>query len=121
MTGQVAVVILGKDSVVARTLELLLQGVGYRVRISAEVPVEDAYGLAEGSQVLLLAPGSDHRHRAAALSAAEGNPRIVLLELVTTLRPGQDRRFHCVLWPCRTEDLKRRIETALLTGEYADF
>ena len=120
MTAPVAVVILDEGSVVARTLELLLQGVGYRVCVAAEVPpAEDARGLPGGIRVLLLAPGSGRKLRAAALSAAKDNPRIPVLELVTTLRPVHDRRVHRVLWPCRTEDLKQKIEGALLAGDYS--
>jgi hypothetical protein len=41
-----------------------------------------------------------------------------VLELVADLEPAGDRGEHQVPWPCRTEELKRRIEGALTAGRH---
>ena len=117
MTAQVTVTILGEDSVFARTLELLLQGFGYRTRSATEIPPSNpSGGFLDGAQVLLLVPGSNPGLRGAALSVAECIPHVPVLELVADLHPGQDWQKHRVPWPCRTEDLKQRIEDAISEG-----
>ena len=105
---------------IAHTLELLLQGAGYRTRLTAEVPPDDLDGFLDGAQILLLVPGSRLvRSRDAILSTLEDRPRMRLpiLELVTTFQPADDTREEArrVPWPCPTENLKRRIEEVLLT------
>jgi hypothetical protein len=118
MSAPITVAILG-GNFVARTLELLLQGVGYRTRSAMEAsPGDLEENILDGVQLLLLVPGLHPKLRGAALSAAGGStPRLPVLELVAGLRPEQEEdREHSVPWPCRTEDLKRRIEDTLAEG-----
>jgi hypothetical protein len=47
---------------------------------------------------------------------AENIPYVPVLKLVADLHPGQDWQKHRVPWPCRTKDLKQRIEDANSEG-----
>jgi hypothetical protein len=103
--------------VAGRALEVLLQGVGYDTRLiedSAEIPPEQ---LLVGVRLLLLAPTLSAETREtllAEMGSALDAANIPVLTLSTTLKeaPGDGPVF--IPWPCRLEDLTKKIEAALL-------
>ena len=116
-----AVVVVGGDSIVGHALELLLRGSGYDARFEA-LRRFDARRILREAGLVLLAPGLDEWGRGAVLSSVEAachDGKLPVLELVpaTASRPGE--RHTLVPWPCRTEDLDREIEAALLKGRSA--
>jgi len=95
----------------------LLQGVGYDTRLiedSAERPPEQ---LLVGVRLLLLAPTLSAETREtllAEMGSALDAANIPVLTLSTTLKeaPGDGPVF--IPWPCRLEDLTKKIEAVLL-------
>lgn len=120
-----AVVVVGGDAVVGEALELLLRGADYGV---SYVPPSsfDAPRSLRGAHLLLLGPGSDSAERARILTAVMSGPGvgdIPVLELVSSAPASRHGKRHFLAsWPCRPEDLKRRIEEILLqeTAEARD-
>ena len=113
------------DPVVSRALVLLLRGSGYDARfLNASFLGEP--GLLEGIQLLLITPTPklNTKRRKALLGALRDTPeavRIAIVELVTTFggtgeRGARERWESVVPWPCRTEELERRIEATLLAS-----
>lgn len=118
------VLILGGNWVVGRALRLLLRDAEYKVRFLIG-PSLDEPGLLDGVQLLLLAPGLGAEFRDALLALVGGRPlaaRIPVLELVDNPRSVGDGVEHTVPWPCRAEELKRKIKALLLNkpGEGRD-
>lgn len=104
------VTIIGGDPVVCGVLESLLKIAGYEASSrSWSLPEEK---LTDG-ELLLLAPGLGDEQRRDLLKKAN----MPVLELVTAAEKVQaaDSRDY-VLWPCRVEDLERRIADALLAN-----
>jgi hypothetical protein len=103
--------------VVGRSLEVLLQGVGYGTRIIEEPTTDKPHELLEGIGLVLVAPTPSTKSRERFLASMEsksGHAAIPVLRLsmvFTTVLSDQTGR---VLWPCRLEDLKSEIEAALL-------
>ena len=117
VNAPITVAILSGDPIIAQVLELLLQGADYRTRLVTEIPSNDPSGYLDEAQILLLVPGLNPRLRGAVLStigSTTATVKMPILELVTAFQSGQGRQEHHVPWPCRTEELKRRIENALL-------
>ena len=113
-----AVLVLGRDAVVGKALELLLRSADYNVKFLTE-PSLDEPGLLDGVQLLLLAPGLSAKRREALLTLVSSMPvavRIPVLELASNIKRAQVGTGHLVPWPCRAEDLERRIKAALLAG-----
>lgn len=113
-----AVVVFGGDAIVGQALELLLRSSDCNVKFLTE-PYLDEPGLLDGAQILLLAPGLSAERREALLRLADGTAiaaRIPVLELVSNTQGAHVGAGHLVPWPCRTEDLERRIKAALLTA-----
>ncbi len=112
------VAVFGGDPVVGRALEALLRTVGYSTKFVAESSVEQM-GALEGVRVLLLAPRCSPRSREAVLArirGAQNASRTSILEIGVSSNSGaQVNQERFVPWPCRTEDLKRRIEAVLLS------
>jgi hypothetical protein len=112
------------DPVVGWALVLLLQEPHYDVKF---LPISSSNepGVLEGVQLLLLAPMPElsigyHEALLASLRDEAAAAKIPILELVVSpekTRGGkaQDNRFvQAVPWPCRIEELKRRVEAVLL-------
>ena len=100
-----------------RALEVLLQGVGYDTRLIEDLPERLPEQLLEGVRLLLLAPTLSAESREtllAEMGSALGAANIPVLTLSTTLKeaPGNGPVF--IPWPCRLEDLTKKIEAALL-------
>jgi hypothetical protein len=109
------------DPLVDNALVLLLRGSGYDVRILPASSLNEPRAL-EGIRLLLLTPpGStlsplQREGLLTALRDTMRDARIPVLELTTsstkTREEARDASWHMVPWPCRIEDLERRIEAA---------
>ena len=110
------VVILGGGLLVGRALELLLQSAHRDVRFLGEPHLKDARpgdpGFLSGVRLLILASGTSAVCREAAVAlvdASVAGARIEVLELADHCREALVGARNVLLWPCRTEDLKRRV------------
>ena len=113
------VAILARDAVAGHALELLLQDAGYGTRFVAETVNGKLAEALDGVQLLLLAPALSAKRREHFLKSMRSTPvmaKIPILELVTALDGAQAEQSGLVLWPCRIEDLKAKIEATLLSG-----
>jgi hypothetical protein len=111
-----SVAIVGGDAIVGQALELLLGSADFSARFLSEPSLEEP-GWLDGVKLLLLAPGLDSERRKALLRLIDerpSEPRIPVLELVDSARAEQAGDGHFVSWPCRAEELKRRVTDALL-------
>lgn len=109
------VLVFGGNTIVGRTLELLLRSADCNVRFVSELSPDEP-GLLDGVQLLLLAPGLNAGYYEVLSALIDGRSPVEdlpILELV-----GDDREARAgylpVPWPCQAGDLKRRIETVLL-------
>jgi hypothetical protein len=117
----VAIAISG-DPVVGRALVLLLRGYYYDARF---LPVSSLGepGSLRGIQLLLITPMpelSTGRRQALSESLASQTraTKMPILKLVASAKEARGKEARAgperlVSWPCRTEELKRRIEDAL--------
>ena len=100
-----------------RALEALLQGVGYDTRLIEDPPERLPEQLLEGVRVLLLAPTLSAESRETLLADMGSTldaANIPVLTLSTTLREVLSDGHAYIPWPCRLEDLTKRIEAVLL-------
>ena len=104
------------DPVIGRALEQLLRSTGYAARFLTEASFEGEQ-LPDGIQLLLFAGEADAERRAASLSFLESVPtmaNIPILELISSPEGSQEGADGLLPWPCRADELRRRIEAALL-------
>ena len=117
VTVPTTIAILGGNSVAGRALEALLQGAGYDTRLIEDPPESTPEQLLDGARLLLLAPTLSTESREALL-AEMGDPlaaaNIPVLTLSTTIREALGDGPAFIPWPCRLEELTRKIEAALL-------
>jgi hypothetical protein len=110
-----AIVIFDGDPVVGRALGLLLRSAGYDARYVTTIHTERATTV-DGFRLLLLGPGWNAKSRATVEKIATARRVAItpILEMGAPRdgAPKKPERF--VPWPCRTEDLLRRIDAALL-------
>ena len=100
-----------------RALEALLQGVGYDTRLIEDPPEGTPEQLLEGVRLLLLAPTLSAESREvllAEMGSTLHSANIPVLTLSTTLKEALGDGPVSIPWPCRLEDLTRKIEAALL-------
>ena len=100
-----------------RALEALLQDVGYDTRLIEDPPERPPEQILEGVRLLLLAPTLSSESRETLLAEMDSTleaANIPVLTLSTTLKedPGYGPVF--IPWPCRLEDLTKKIEATLL-------
>jgi hypothetical protein len=114
------IAILGSDTVVGRTLSLLLESHGYRTILLDSDPTGVVDELLEGAHLLILTPRVDQGVREAFLGAmGKSTPQkadIPVIDLTTDTEeelPVKERVIR-VPWPCETKVLVDRIEAALL-------
>ncbi|HET7480325.1 MAG TPA: hypothetical protein VFJ72_12490 [Rubrobacteraceae bacterium] len=110
------------DPVAGRALVLLLRGADYDVKFLPLSVLEEP-GMLEGVQLLILGltPGLNEEGRGALLKFLRSSPfaasmptlELVVPEGAQNAEPRDSRLV--VPWPCSTEQLKERIETALRT------
>src|SRR5215211_8161925 len=117
VTVPTTIAILGGNTVAGRALEALLQGVGYDTRLIEDSPETPPEQLLEGVRLLLLAPTLSAESREtllAEMSSTLDASIIPVLTLSTSLKEALAGGPAFIPWPCRLEDLTRKIEAALL-------
>jgi hypothetical protein len=120
-SAPVSIAVCG-ESVVGRALVLLLQDTHYDVKFFPAASLGEP-GVLEGIRLLLLTPllgwaTGDHESLLTALEDDAMAADIPILELVASSWRTEDAGARVesrqpVLWPCSTEELKRRIATTL--------
>src|SRR5918993_2495598 len=117
ITVPTTIAILGGNSVAGRALEALLQGVGYDTRLIEDPPERSPEQLLDGVRLLLLAPTLSTESREGLLAEMGGTldaANIPVLTLSTTIREAITDGPVFIPWPCRLEDLTKKIEATLL-------
>lgn len=117
VTGPTTIAILGGNSVAGRALEALLQGVGYDTRLIEDPPESTPEQLLEGVRLLLLAPTLSAESRETLLAEMGSTleaTNIPVLTLSTTIKEALGDGPVSIPWPCRLEELTKKIEAALL-------
>ena len=100
-----------------RALEVLLQGVGYDTRLIEDPPERSPEQLLEGVRLLLLVPTLSAESRETLLAEMGSTleaANIPVLTLSTTLKEALAEGPTSIPWPCRLEDLTKKIEATLL-------
>ena len=100
-----------------RAIEALLQGVGYDTRLIEDPPEGDPEEFLKGVRLLLLAPTLSAESREALLAEMGGTldaAGIPVLTLSTGLKEALGDSGAFIPWPCRLEDLTKKIEATLL-------
>ena len=100
-----------------RALEALLQGVGYDTRLIEDPSEGEPEQTLEGVKLLLLAPTLSAESREAMLAemgVTLDAANIPVLTLSTTIKEALGDGSGFIPWPCRLEDLTKKIEAALL-------
>jgi hypothetical protein len=118
------IAILGSDTVVGRTLSLLLEGHGYQTTLIDSYPTGVVDELLEGAHLLLVIPRVDEGVREAFLGAmGKSTPQkaeMPVIALSTTTEEGPpEQGVQRVPWPCETKVLVEHIEAALLEVQAA--
>ena len=117
VTVPTTIAIFGGNSVAGRALEALLQGVGYDTRLIEDPPERPPEELLDGVRLLLLAPTLSAESRENLLAEMGGTldaANIPVLTLSTTIKEALGDGPVSIPWPCRLEDLTKKIEAALL-------
>ena len=100
-----------------RALEALLQGVGYDTRLIEDPPDIGPDEYLDGVKLLLLAPTLSAESRETLLAEIGGTLEakdIPILTLSTGLKEALGDGRASIPWPCRLEDLTKKIEATLL-------
>ena len=114
------IAILGCDTVVGRSLSVLLEGSGYETTLLDSYPTGVVDELLEGAHLLILTPRVDQGVREAFLGAmGKSTPQkadMPVIALHTALEENLPEKegVISVPWPCETKVLVERIEAALL-------
>lgn len=112
------IAILGSDTVVGRSLSVLLEGSGYKTTLIDSYPTGVVDELLEGAHLLLLPPRVDEGVREAFLGAmGKKTPQkadMPVIVLCTTTEENLPKEgVISVPWPCETKILVDHIEAAL--------
>jgi hypothetical protein len=124
-SGPISVAISG-DRVASRALVLLLGSSIYKARFLPGSSLNEPEAL-KGVQLLLLVPVPElcsERWKASVLAPLKDTLKGGELQVLELVMPSsgrqpteeQDDSWHTVPWPCRIEELERRIE-AILEGD----
>ena len=120
-SGPSSIVISG-DPLASRILALLLQDSSYQAK-SLPIASLNESGVLEDVQLLVLTPTQElsTEERKALLASLKEMPRETELIVMELIREGgeeeaQELQTHKVPWPCKMDELERRIEAALLTA-----
>src|SRR5215216_6136153 len=115
------IAILGCDTVVGRSLSVLLEGSGYETTLLDAYPTGVVDELLEGADLLILTPRVDEGVREAFLGAMGKStpqkaeiPVIALSTTATEENLPEKEGVISVPWPCETKILVDHIEAALL-------
>ncbi|MBV9453428.1 MAG: hypothetical protein JOZ19_04815 [Rubrobacter sp.] len=118
----VSLLVFGGSPVVGKALELLLGRMGYHVRYLPQISF-DKPDMFDGVQLLLFVGGVGGKSRRTSASLVESvrdKLGVTVLELVSSARGVQAEKENLVPWPCRMEELKRRIDAALPDGYFPE-
>jgi hypothetical protein len=113
------IAILGCNTVVGRSISVLLESHGYNTVLLDSHPTGVVDELLEGAHLLILTPRVDQGVREAFLGAmGKSRPPMAempVIALHTDLEeePPEEEGILSVPWPCETKDLVERIEAAL--------
>jgi hypothetical protein len=113
------IAILGSDTVVGRSLSVLLEGSGYETTLLDSYPTGVVDELLDGAHLLLLTPRVDQGVREAFLGAmGKSTPQkaeMPVIALHTALEENLPEKegVISVPWPCETKVLVERIEATL--------
>jgi hypothetical protein len=117
----VEIAILGGDLLVGRSLAVALRGIGYDARFLHGSLGGEPAELPEEVGLVIFAPRMSTGRRKIFLGRARGTPARAGTPVLELLAPSEasrsgrkEERLGVVSWPCTTEALARRIETALL-------
>jgi hypothetical protein len=122
-SGPSGIVISG-DPLASRILAVLLQDSSYQAK-SLPIASLNESGLLEDVQLLLLTPTQalSTEDRKGLLASLKEMPRETELIVMELIREGeeeeeeaQELQTHKVPWPCKMDELERRIEAALRTA-----
>ena len=119
------IAILGSDTVVGRTLCVLLEGSDYDTTLLDSYPTGIVDELLEGAHLLILTPRVDQGVREAFLGAmGKSTPQkadMPVIALHTALEEDLPEKegVISVPWPCETKVLVDHIEAALLDAPAA--
>ena len=114
------IAILGCDTVVGRSLSVLLEGSGYETTLLDSYPTGIVNELLEGAHLLLLTPRVDKGVREAFVGAmGKSTPQkadipVIALSTSTEEEMPEKEGVQSVPWPCETKVLVDHIEAALL-------
>jgi hypothetical protein len=114
------IAILGCDTVVGRSLSVLLESHGYNAVLLDSHPTGIVDELLEGAHLLILTPRVDKGVREAFLGAmGKSAPQkaempVIALSTATDENLPEKERLFTVPWPSETKVLVERIEAALL-------
>ena len=114
------IAILGCDTVVGRSLSVLLEGHGYQTILLDSYPTGVVDELLDGAHLLLLTPRVDEGVREAFLGAmGKSTPReadmpVIVLTTATEEELPEKEEVINVPWPSETKVLVERIEAAPL-------
>ena len=114
------IAILGCDTVVGRSLSVLLEGTGYETTLLDSYPTGVVDELLEGADLLILTPRVDQGVREAFLGAMgkrvpqKADMPVIALSTAVEEDLPQQERVQSVPWPCETKVLVDHIEAALL-------
>ncbi len=114
----ISVGVFGADPIVGRALEQVLRSAGYAARFLNEASLDKAQTL-DGLELMLFAGGFDARRREASMALLKGalkEANLPVLELVSSLVGAEDGSPGILHWPCGGDELRERIEAALLAG-----
>jgi hypothetical protein len=119
------IAILGCDTVVGRSLCVLLESHGYNTVLLDSYPTGVVDELLDGAHLLLLTPRVDEGVREAFVGAmGKSTPQKADLPVIALTTPEEEglpekEGVIRVPWPCKTKVLIERIEAALLDAPAA--
>jgi FixJ family two-component response regulator len=119
------IAILGCDTVVGRSLSVLLESHGYNTVLLDSHPTGIVDELLDGAHLLILTPRVDEGVREAFLGAmGKSTPQkaampVIVLTTDTEENLPEKEGVISVPWPCETKDLVDHIEAALLDAPAA--
>ena len=114
------IAILGSDTVVGRTLCVLLEGAGYHTTLLDSYPTGVVDELLDGADLLLLTPRVDQDVREAFLGAMgkstlqKADIPVIALRIALEENLPEKEGVQSAPWPCETKVLVDHIEAALL-------
>jgi hypothetical protein len=119
------IAILGCDTVVGRSISVLLESSGYKTTLLDSYPTGVVDELLEGAHLLILTPRVDKGVREAFLGAMgkrvpqKADMPVIALSTDTEEDLPEKEGVISVPWPCETKDLVEHIEAALLDAPAA--